>query len=295
MKGRFAEFVQRKTAAAARARFLPFHTIEDRSGGLTLETVGNDFTRRLFDGPFFESPAVPGHSLPAVSLVFVQSRDGNTEADDPSTLGGGDTDKHVIYEGLSRVRADAVLSGAKTVGEGDLVFSTWHQRLVDLRAALGKPRHPIQVVMTTSGALPIETGLLFNVPDVRVVILTADRAANELAGRIRERPWISMISSGEHADVRTWMSRLLDERGVDRISAVGGRITATALIDAGLVSDLYLTTAAQRGGRPGTPLYAGNTPPRRELVVRKQSDDGVVFEHLLLARTNETTSNHKAH
>ena len=30
----------------------------------------------------------------------------------PSSLGGGDADKHLIYEGLSRVAADAVLAGA---------------------------------------------------------------------------------------------------------------------------------------------------------------------------------------
>ena len=31
-----------------------------------------------------------------VNLVFVESREGNTGADDPSTLGGGETDQHLI-------------------------------------------------------------------------------------------------------------------------------------------------------------------------------------------------------
>ena len=67
---------------------------------------------------------------PACHLVFVQSRDGNTGARDPSLLGGGDTDKHLIYEGLSRVAADAVLSGAETIRGGHLVMSVWHPELV---------------------------------------------------------------------------------------------------------------------------------------------------------------------
>lgn len=47
----------------------------------------------------------------ALSLVFVQSQDGNTGGADPASFGGGATDKHLIYEGLSRVAADAVLAG----------------------------------------------------------------------------------------------------------------------------------------------------------------------------------------
>ena len=70
--------------------------------------------------------------------MFVQSLDGNTVADDPSDLGGGDTDKHLIYEGLSRVAADAVMAGAATVAGGKIVFSVWHPELVRLRSALGK-------------------------------------------------------------------------------------------------------------------------------------------------------------
>ena len=53
-------------------------------------------------------------------------------------LGGGETDKHLIYEGLSRVAADAVLAGAETIRGGDIVLSVWHPELVRLRASLGQ-------------------------------------------------------------------------------------------------------------------------------------------------------------
>jgi len=42
------------------------------------------------------------------------------------SLGGGATDDHVVFEGLSRVAADAVLAGARTVHGGNNVFSVWH-------------------------------------------------------------------------------------------------------------------------------------------------------------------------
>ena len=141
--GTFAEFARRKEQAAGAAILEAFKTTADNSVTFHLEPISSEFTDALLDGPFFQSPLPPG-SVPAVNLVFVQSRDGNTVADDPSTLGGGDTDKHVIYEGLSRVTADAVMSGAATIGHGRALLSVWHPALVSLRRALGKPRHPIR-------------------------------------------------------------------------------------------------------------------------------------------------------
>ena len=121
---RFAAFAARKTAAARSAALQPFVTEFDHAAS-ELEPIGSDWSRVLFDGDFYASPP-PDSRRPACSLVFVQSRDGNTGARNPSALGGGETDKHLIYEGLSRAAADAVLAGAATVREGDIVFSVWH-------------------------------------------------------------------------------------------------------------------------------------------------------------------------
>src|ERR1044071_9266941 len=143
---RFDRFAARKTAAALAARLTPLAT-EVEQPDADLEAVGNAWTRALFGGPWYMSPP-PSADLPSTSLVFVQSRDANTGADDPSALGGGATDKHLIYEGLSRVAVDAVLAGAETVRGSDVIFSVWHPELVALRAALGLPRHPVQIVAT---------------------------------------------------------------------------------------------------------------------------------------------------
>ena len=63
-----------------------------------LVEITSPWSSALFDGPFYRTDRYDS-DRPAVSLVFVQSHDGNTVADDPSTLGGGETDKHLIYEG----------------------------------------------------------------------------------------------------------------------------------------------------------------------------------------------------
>jgi 5-amino-6-(5-phosphoribosylamino)uracil reductase len=273
---RFAALADRKAAEARAAELSPFITDGVPDAGELLP-VGNDWSRHLFDGSFHLSPP-PSVHLPAVSLVFVQSRDGNTGASDPSALGGGATDKHLIYEGLTRVAADAVLAGAETVRGGDLVFSTWHPELVALRQSLGLPRHPVQIVATLRG-IPIDDGLIFNVPDLRVIVVTVPGCTDLMRAPIAARPWITPVVMPTPQDLANAL-RQLRSLGIGRISCVGGRTIAGQLIDAGLIQDLYLTTSPKAGGEPNTPMYP--RPLETERVLRKHgtgADVGVVFEH----------------
>ena len=247
-----------------------------------MDAIGNDWSTRLFDGSFYQSNAGDDRR-PGCSLVFVQSADGNTGASDPGDLGGGDTDKHLIYEGLSRVAANAVLAGAGTVRGGDILFSVWHPELVRLRVSLGLPRHPVQIVATLVG-LPIDETLLFNVPSIDAVVITTPRAAASMRGALNVRPWVTTIVM-DAPDRLPEAFKQLRRLGIAHVSCVGGRTLARQLIDGGLVDDVYLTTAAQPGGEPGTPLHPGHW--RAEVVTRKRGtglDTGVIFEHVLPAR-----------
>jgi 5-amino-6-(5-phosphoribosylamino)uracil reductase len=276
---RFAEFIAHKEAAARCAELHAFATEHDR-GDEGVGAIGNEWTRRLFDGSFYVSTS-QSSDLPTTSLVFVQSRDGNTGAKNPSTLGGGETDKHLIYEGLSRVAADAVLAGAETIRGGHLIFSTWHPELVGLRTSLGLPRHPIQIVATLRG-IAFDDALIFNVPDVRVVLLTVPQCADAFHNALSARPWITPVVMNDARDLRPAF-QWLRELGAGRISCIGGRTIARQLIDAGLVQDLYITTSPREGGEPNTPLYP--KPLEARTIVRKYGsgpEAGVLFEHLTL-------------
>lgn len=288
----FSNYAARRTRLAASAALDPLLTVVDRSAGRALQPIDDAWASSIYDGPFLQSPP-PASGLPAMNLVFVQSREGNTEADDPAAFGGGDIDKHFLYEGLTRIDADAVIAGATTVARGNLVFSVWHPELARLRAARGRARHPIQVILTASGDLPIETGLLFNAPELRVLILTHGRIVDALRPRVAGRPWIEIASSGPASDLVVHARALRERFRVERASAVGGRTAATALVDAGLIQEVYLTTGTASGGRPGTPFYMGKTPPRLELVHRKRgrgAASGVTFEHCVVSREAESES-----
>jgi riboflavin biosynthesis pyrimidine reductase len=164
-------------------------TIEDRSREWPLTGIGNAWSRKYYDGPFHVFAAPPDR--PAISLVFVQSRNGNTGGNNPSHLGAGITDKCLLYEGLSRVAADAVLAGASTVGDQAL-FTITQPELVALRLELGFPRHPTQMVISNAGHLN-PAGRLFSMPDVPVILVAGPECERTLAPQLADRSWITIV------------------------------------------------------------------------------------------------------
>ena len=279
MNSEFAAFVRRKEQEALTAALPRYVTAFDGHDTEAM-AIGSAWSRALFDGNFYASPP-PAQSRPACNLVFVQSRDGNTGGRNPTALGGGETDKHLIYEGLSRVAADAVMSGAETIRRGDIIFSVWHPELVSLRASLGKPRHPTQIVATLTG-VDLDRGILFNVREVPVVVITVGPVAALLQNALATRPWITAVVMERASDLGIAFDHLR-QLGIARISCVGGRRIAAQLIDAGLVQDLYLTTSPSRGGEPDTPIHP--KPLDGRVLVRKSgtgAESGVTFEHIFL-------------
>ena len=280
---RFDAYCRRREQSALAAA-IPGYTTCEENPAANLIRIESDWSRPLFDGPFYRTHAASVAGTPVTSLVFVQSRDGNTGAGDPSTLGGGPTDLHLIYEGLSRVDADAVMAGASSARAPEVVFSVWHPELVALRLSRGRPRHPAQVVVTETGNLRFDDGLMFNEPALRVFVITSTRRVATIRDRLARKPWVEAIDAGEPVCFERAL-RHLRSRGIEVISCVGGRQTATALLNEKLVSDIYLTTSARPGGERNTPYYQG-PPLSLDRVVLKEGRDaerGVRFEHL---RTN---------
>jgi len=278
---RFDDYCRAKEHAAVVATLPPYKTaaIDLQLG--TFRAIGNAWSRELFDGDFYRSTYV-NLDIPVTNLVIVESREGNTGADDPATLGGGQTDKHLIYEGLSRVDADAVLAGATTARADELVFSVWHPELVALRRNLGRTRHPAHVIVSSRSALHIETALMFQVPEIPVYLVTTSDAAASLRLQVATRRWIHVIDGGQPLSMRTALGALRS-RGIETVSASGGRTTARALLREHVVHDLYLTTSRSRGGEAHTPLL--DEPIDAPMVVTKMGtgpEEGIRFVHYQL-------------
>ena len=152
-----------------------------------------------------------------------------------------------------------------------------------LRQQLGRPRHPVQIVATLRG-LELDRGFFFNVPNVPVILLTTSSCAAQMRAPLARRPWVTVLRANRAEDLPDAFDELR-QRGIDRVSCIGGRTLATQLLDMKLADDVYLTTSPQPGGKPDTPMYP--RPLKGVCFVKKHGtgmESGVVFEHIHLGR-----------
>jgi len=270
---RFQGYCRQKEQAALAAPLAGFTTIAEESGGADLLSFGNAWTRELFDGDFHRSAGPASPELPAVSLLV-------TEEQPAATFGA--TVPHLLHEGLTRVDADAVLGGVGAAGTGDQICSVWHPELVKLRADRGLPRHPVQVLVTNTSDVSFDRCLLLREPSLRAIVVTRNSLVATARARLRECPWVEVIGAGEPLDLRASLTQLRD-RGMAVVSAVGGRRLATSLLDAGLVTDLYVTVREPASAASALSFYNGPPLVRRRLLAKagRGSEGGVRFEHLV--------------
>ena len=276
----FAAYCREKAWAAERAALVPFQTWSEDTAGVDLLPIGSLWTRAWFDGPFYRSAGPRAPDLPAVTLVH----DWPTDPGGEGTPGPGadDTARHLIHEGLARVDADAVLGGVGVVREPHFVGSVWHPELVALREARGLPRHPVQIVVSESGRLPLDECLLFDEPSLRVVIVTATRSVKTLSEQLRTRPWVRVLDAGQPLGLRRALTTLRGE-GLAVVSALGDRRVASSLLGDGLVTDLYLTSVGESDQAHPRDIHDG-PPVLHRRVLAKTSARGtrhVRFEHLV--------------
>ena len=221
--------------------------------------------------------------------MFVQSRDGNTVATNPSVA------RRRRSRQASDLRRAVARRRRRRAGRGR-DGARRPNRLVGLASRAGRAAR-VAAAAATSGSdrrdgsrARSRRGRLFNVPAAarRRRHRRRVRGADD-ATPVAKRPWITPIVTMPTARDLPGAFRQLRRLGVARISCIGGRTIARQLIDAGLIQDLYLTTSAKTGGEPGTPLYP--TPLDGELdrakARHRRRTPASIFEH---AAASITTS-----
>jgi riboflavin biosynthesis pyrimidine reductase len=170
---------------------------------------------------------------PFTYLNFVTSLDGR------ATIGGGTSelgeaaDLEMLLE--LRVLADAVLIGTGTLrAEGyDRIVRAEARRTRRTRAGLAAD--PLAVLLTRRGDLPWEAGL-FQAPEQPVLVYSGEPVdVPDVPAPVELVVLADPTPSAALADLR--------ERGVRALLCEGGPVLARALVDDGLVDELFLTLA----------------------------------------------------
>jgi len=224
------------------------------------------------DLPEFELPAglaeayggSLGFSEPRLYANFVASLDGVValpgETQSSRMISAhSEADRFVM--GLLRACADAVLVGAGTMRSSPRSLWTAEQAYPpagplfgELRRSRRRPARPTLAVLSGSGSVDPRHPAL----EEGALVLTGERGAARLRGRLPSAATILAIGAEAPIDPAAAV-QALRRRGHELILSEGGPTAFGALVCAGLVDELFLTSS---------PLLAGRSPgrPRPALV-----------------------------
>lgn len=182
---------------------------------------------------------------PHLAINMVATVDGRAALGGTATGIGSPYDRQLMKE--LRAEADVVLHGAGTV-RADPLSARVPVELVPGRLARGMTEQPLGAIVTASGALP------FSHPYYEsdtVVYVTSRR-------RVALPPSVEVCRVAGVQDVIADLGR----RGKRRILCEGGPRLNAAILEAGLVDEVYFTLAPKLAGgfEPLTIVHGGTFP-----------------------------------
>jgi riboflavin biosynthesis pyrimidine reductase len=222
----------------------------------------------------------PGRPLVAVNMVT--SIDGRAQLAGSAEGLGSRADRRLLR--LYRAAFDAVGSGAGTLRVADAWLRVGDD-LAERRAASGRERNPIGVVV--AGSAPVPTDAAWFGRDERRILVVG--AANPLTDAPRGT---ELLRSPDDRPRPPWVLDRLMERGIHTFLLEGGPHLNAAFLAADLIDEVYWTVGAHLLGTDALPMIApieGGSPfadaPRRgRLISVHRHDDELFLRYRFLPR-----------
>ena len=212
----------------------------------------------------------PGEDRPHLAINFAETLDGRATIEGRSGAIGSDTDTAMLV-GL-RTRFDAVMIGAGTMRAERYGRIVKDQSRRERRERLGLPHDPLMVIVSGRLDLPWDAPL-FTAGGGRVLIFTASEAEPP-----KTATSLRVVRHEGQVDVAAALSHLREERGVRSLLCEGGPHLHGELWAAGLVDELFLTTAPRMTGAEAPRIIEGALPQITELdLTWLLEQDGELF------------------
>jgi riboflavin biosynthesis pyrimidine reductase len=208
-------------------------------------------------------------------------------------ISGSDSGDRFIM-GLLRASVDAVMVGAGTVHdvspEGlwipEHTYPDAKHLYTDYRlSVLRKPKHPLIVVVSGSGALELDRAV-FRTPEVRTIVITTPSGKDALvkagASRLGSIAVHALETVGKSIDPLTMIQFLRSQFGVQILLHEGGPTLFGQFLAAEAVDELFLTLSPQLAGRAahtnrpgivqGVEFVPNSAPWYKLLSLRQRAD-----------------------
>jgi riboflavin-specific deaminase-like protein len=215
------------------------------------------------------SPAPAGR--PYVVVNMVSTVDGKTALGESAAGIGSRTDSRLMRQ--IRAAVDAIVWGAGTL-RADIVDPRVVPRWVEHRRRQGRPPQPLAV--TVSGRLNLDPANRFFVNGSSwTVVFTTGAAPREQRRDLASYATI-VTQDGPTVDLAAAVAHLRAHYGVRILLSEGGPSLNQALLDAGLVDELFWTVSPKLAGGRGRTLIEGPDPARS---IRARLELVSLFEH----------------
>ncbi len=189
---------------------------------------------------------------PYLACSFISTLDGRATIDGSTEVLGFPADARVVMR--LRTFADAVIIGAGTmrVEQYDRMIPV--PRLRQYREQIGLPEDPLTVIVSGSLDLPWEAGL-FTDGHGRVLIATTSPDSPPATATA-----VEVLRYDGRVDFDSLLTHLAEDRGVGVVVCEGGPTVLHALVEEGVVDDLFLTLNPVLAGGGERSLMRGALP-----------------------------------
>ena len=209
-------------------------------------------------GPLRFSPGSGGRHVIA---NFVITLDGVTSLGVAGKAGGGpisgnnEHDRFIM--GILRAVSDAVIVGAGTlravpkhIWTPEYIYPQFADAYAALRAAIGKPTPPLNVIVTSGGDLDLELPV-FNSAGVEVLIVTTETGVRRISqlSLSRDVRVCAVDGAGPKLSAHAILKAVGNVRKCERILVEGGPHLMGDFFAEGCLEELFLTQSPQVAGR----------------------------------------------
>lgn len=201
-----------------------------------------------------QKPPAPGSPLPFVYLNVAMTADGKlAPANRHFVPFGSARDRELLLE--LRSRADAVMSGARTVDLSAVNLGPGPSRFRRKRRRQGLAEYNLRVVVSGSGTLDPDAEI-FRHRFSPIIILTTERASERKLRTLGKLADAVKVCGKTEVDFRAACRWLRKEWGVKRLLCEGGGELNEGLLRAGLVDEVYVTLCPIIFGGRASPTLA---------------------------------------
>ena len=169
-----------------------------------------------------------------------------------SSFGSAQDREHLLE---LRATADAVMSGARTVGQQEINLGPGPARFRRLRLKNGLTEYNVRILVSGSGSLS-PSAAVFRHRFSPIIVLASERAGGRKLRRLRAVADAVKICGRSEIDFRAAFDWLREKWKIKRLLCEGGGELNGALFRAGLVNEFHLTVCPKIFGGRDAPTIA---------------------------------------